>query len=221
MLPLLLWLAGAPVAAAANDTLPAMASASLGAALPGTHVVEWGTGPLARPGAADIAVVVARDDAEHIPDQALAVLHQRADGGYTVVATSQFWTGSDRVHWSVEIRERSIILSFDCAARCGDEATKGTYRFTNVGGALTLVAEDEVTYTNPNENDDQVGFTTDYRRGTAVYWRKIGRRHVPIRKRFTGFTPISLSQFDRWDGPDPRPDAARGTIDEHLHFTTY
>jgi hypothetical protein len=221
--PLVLYAASAflHVAAAADDALPAAASASISEAFPGTRVVEWGKGALSRPGAEDMAVVVEREGQQHIPDQALAVLQQRPGGGYTLAGKSRFWSGNDRVHWNVEIREHSVMLVYDCASRCGQEATKGSYQFKAVGGALALVGEDEVTYTNPRENDDQVGFSKNYLRRTAIYWRKSGRKRIEVRKRFPAFAPIGLSRFDRWEEQDSRPREARGMVDERFHFTTY
>ena len=205
----------------AMDPLPSAAIEKLKQVYPGTNEFEWKTGLINSDEVTDLVVLVSVPDPGRNSSEALAVFYGDPKVGYRLEAASLLWPRSDRISWNLSIEKGSVFLNFECGALCGYEASNGNYQFKETKGKFALIGESIVTYTFSKDDEDSQGHSINYLTRNANFWRKIGNKHKEVNTRFPGFSPIGLSQFNRWEGNDPRPKEARGYIDEKLKYVSH
>ena len=205
----------------AKDPLPSAVIKKLKQVYPGASEFEWETGLINSDEITDIVVLVSVPAPGRHSSEALAVFYGDQNAGYQLEAASLLWSKSDRISWNLSIEKSSVFLNFECGTLCGNEASNGNYQFKDTKGKLVLIGEGIVTYSPPNGNDDSLGYSINYLTRNAIFWRKIGNKHKEVNTRFPGFSPIGLSQFNRWESNDPRPKEARGYIDEKLKYVSH
>lgn len=206
----------------AKEPLSAQIVKTLQGIYPGAARFEWETGLINSDEVNDLAVIVYVDRPATQGLEALAVFYGNPDGSYRLSASSLLWPARDRIEWILSIERKSVFMSIECKALCGNAADSGNFQFKEYKGALSLVGERLTTLENPTQAEDRLnGYSINYLVGQAEFWRRIGKRHKRVTTRFKDFPPPALSKFDLWTGKDPRPKEARGYLDEHFRYVSF
>lgn len=201
-----------------KDPLPVSIKNKLQEIYKGANIFEWEVGLINYDNVSDIVVLVSINNVKVNSTEALAVFYGDQKGGYNLEANSLQWTRSDRISWSLLVEKNSVFLSMECAELCGYAASVGGYQFKNIKGKFVLIGENIDVYTNTASSNDGSGYSINYLTRNIISWRAIGKNRREIRRRLDGFSPIGLSEFDRWEKNDPRPKAARGYFNEKLRY---